>query len=463
MKKVLVLLILTAIVCSINTDTVLETPKETPEKVMQVCKDINTERKVLSEPTCTKEGKYIIRCEDCGNIVDSGDIPSAGHNFVDCVCTRKGCYQTNNIDDNSKTIILSSEDLKQFINGNTVTIPETYNGYKVVGIASGAFYKNTTIEYVNLPDTMTYIGMWAFSDCTNLKQINLENIQYFCYSCFQCCYSLENVDISSAKYIGNYAFNHLPGVDVESIEVPSTLECIGLDNLYSSHNFYDYSDNSFTSFTGGSDSCPVVDGILYSDNGKCLVSIPMGIPFKNNTFYMPDTVTSLGELSFSRNTNIKEVVISNNLTVTSDTYGAERSQYQNNGNELSLATYGYCPVEKYAVKEGNTRYTSVDGILYSKDLQRVIAIPNYYKGEIIIPEGVSVWKKNALWSNGVDYFKDKILNQISKVYIPASLTIIDSTQIETLNILHDYYGTSIEVSPNNAVYCVNSDGYLCSK
>lgn len=420
----------------------------------------NIVKEITKEPECLKEGIFIDKCSECGKILDSGTIPELGHNFVDSVCSR--CWETNPIDEKSKTVILSSEECQQFIYGNSVVIPSEYNGYRVVGISTAAFYQNDSIESVNLPETLRYIGMWAFGDCTNLKSINLENVEYFGYASFQCCYGLGSIDLSSAKYIGNYAFNHLTGLDQEVIELPSSLETIGMENLYSAHNFYDCGSGNFTAYSGGSSSCPVQDGILYNDNGRCLVSIPCGKEFENNVFAMPDTVESLGELSFSRNMNIREVVISNNLVVNKDLLAKERSQYQNDGNELSVAIYGYSPVERYSVKSGNSRYTSRDGILYSKDLEEVIAVPNQYKGEIVIPDGVSYWRKNALWSDGVDYFKDQILNHISRVYIPSSLTSIDSTQIETLNLLHDYYGTIIEVSSDNTVYKINSNGHLYS-
>ena len=43
----------------------------------------------------------------------------------------------------------------------------------------------------------------------------------------------------------------------------------------------------------------------------------------------------------------------------------------NAGTNLSIAIYCYTGITDYAVMDTNPRYTSVDGIIYSKDMTRV--------------------------------------------------------------------------------------------
>lgn len=57
-------------------------------------------------------------------------------------------------------------------NDSTVNIPETLGGYPVVVIDDGVFYNNQTIQTVNIPDSVEYIGRQAFMHCENLAEVN---------------------------------------------------------------------------------------------------------------------------------------------------------------------------------------------------------------------------------------------------------------------------------------------------
>jgi len=63
--------------------------------------------------------------------------------------------------------------VKQY-NGSAsqLTIPETVNGYTVVEIGVSAFENNTTLQSINLPDTITKICTRAFAGCTSLSEMN---------------------------------------------------------------------------------------------------------------------------------------------------------------------------------------------------------------------------------------------------------------------------------------------------
>lgn len=69
-----------------------------------------------------------------------------------------------------------------------VTIPSTIYGYKVVSIYSGAFSENLSMESVTISNSVEYIGLNAFSGCTNLKNIDIRtsgnNIIRICDSAF---------------------------------------------------------------------------------------------------------------------------------------------------------------------------------------------------------------------------------------------------------------------------------------
>lgn len=426
----------------------------------------SSEWKVTKEPSCTGAGEESLYCNYCNTLIDTRTVEALGHDYKDCVCTR--CWGTEYVDENSKSIIVNENTLNQYgvnIDKPIVTIPSKLGKYTVVGIGNYLFNGRDDLIEVNLPDTITYIGMYAFNDCVNLRKVNWGNSQptYIGYASFQCCYKLRELNIpDSVQYIGNYAYNHLSLIANDDLVIPSNLKELGGKTLFPAHMFYDCGTDNFSSFSGGSKECPVIDGILYSNEGKTLASIPVGMSFKDNTYIMPDTVENLGELSFSRNKNISTVVLSDNLIVSHNVKdNTECSQYINNGNELSVALYGYTNVCKYGVEESNKHYSSKNGILYSKDGTCLIAIPNDYTGEIVVEEGVTTWCENALWSE-VDYFRDQSLNKITKVYLPSTLTNIDDSQIAVLNKIHEYYGTELSVSNNSSILYI-SDGFLVRK
>ena len=348
-----------------------------------------------------------------------------------------------------------------------VVIPSeiTYKGesYEIIGIGYALCYGNKSITSVTLPDTIKYIGSHAFDYCENMVSCNLpDGLVSIGTAAFQCCFSLKHIDLpDSIKTIGNFAFNHCSGADNSSIRIPSSIELLGKYPEAPAHMFYDCGTDAFTEFEIGENKNGylVQDGILYARNGKTLVSIPRGKTFENGIFEIPDMVENLGELSFSRNENIHTVVISDNMLITGEATEKEQISYNNTGNQLSTACYVYADVTKYQTKDSNKNYVSRDGVLYTKDLGTVVAIPNKYDGILDIPESTTAWQKEALWTD-VDDFKDLAFNRISEVHIPASMESINEGQVTAVNKIADYYGTRIYVADGNRNYEVDGSGHL---
>ena len=73
-------------------------------------------------------------------------------------------------------------------NLETVVLPE-----KLVSIPENAF-RNTKLTELNLPESVTEIGQYAFMGCNNLKQINLtDNITKLGDHVFASCANLSDV------------------------------------------------------------------------------------------------------------------------------------------------------------------------------------------------------------------------------------------------------------------------------
>jgi len=75
----------------------------------------------------------------------------------------------------------------------------------------------------------------------------------------------------------------------------------------------------------------------------------------------------------------------------------------------------YDNTQYYEVSKDNQYFTSVDGIIYTKDMTEVVKAPsNYAKSEIVIPEGVKTIRSGAFHS----------LKNVESVTLPDSLEII---------------------------------------
>ena len=111
-------------------------------------------------------------------------------------------------------------------NGKNLIIPELLDGVPVTSIGQQAFVNCTTLESVEIPDSITRMGYWAFSGCSNLKQVKLsKNLKSINMDCFSECSSLESIVVpEGVTQLAPGAFMHC--TNLKKIELPSTLEGI---------------------------------------------------------------------------------------------------------------------------------------------------------------------------------------------------------------------------------------------
>ena len=133
-----------------------------------------------------------------------------------------------------------------------VTIPSEIDGYKVLKIGNYAFYNCTSMESVTISNSIESIGIGAFCDCTNLKNIDIRtsgnniiriydaafshctslksivipgNVEFLWVQggcTFGYCTSLKNVVIENGvTVISGWVFAHCPSL--ESISIPDSV------------------------------------------------------------------------------------------------------------------------------------------------------------------------------------------------------------------------------------------------
>lgn len=280
------------------------------------------------------------------------------------------------------------------------------------------------------------VSKWDMSKVTNNNAM------------FQYCTGLKNIIMpNNYTRIDNFAFNHNSAYNQETFTIPASVKTVG-----KSHIFYNFGTTNFKKFVveEGNTALKTIDDVLYSYDGTRLINIPMGKTFENKRFELPEGITFLNELSFSRNKNIETLVLPNSYEIerfinrNSNSYG-----FINSGSSLNVSIYLFSSISKYEVKSDNPRYSSYEGCIYSKDGTELIAIPLQYSGILNVQEGTTTIGKEALWAgetDAVDHVKS-----ITEINIPASVTTIDASQITVLNKLASK-GVTINIDSENTAY-----------
>ena len=137
----------------------------------------------------------------------------------------------------------------------SITMP---NG--VTSIGDMAFYKCSSLTSITIPDSVTSIGSSAFSDCSKLRSITIPN---------------------SVTSIGAWAFNGCTGLTAINVAMEN-------QNYVSP------------------------DGVLYNKDKTTIICYPAGK--KGNNYKIPDGVTEIGSIAFSRCSSLTSVTIPNSVT-----------------------------------------------------------------------------------------------------------------------------------------------------
>ena len=327
-------------------------------------------------------------------------------------------------------------------------------GVKEIGTlafgADGA--KKINFTSVELPSTLKKIGPYAFQYCTGIKTISLP----------------EGLEI-----ISDGAFDHMSGLEDEKMIIPSTVHTIGGDyNVdentgYGGHVFYDMGKNeTFTEFEVAKDNkyFKAVDGVLYSKDMTRMLAYPRGK--RDTVFEIPEGITQIDEMAFSRAYYLKKVILPDSYVITDD---LPENILNQDANSLSGALYVYTSVNEIGVKDTNVNYTTVDGILYSKNMTCIYYIPNKYTGNVNIPEGVREIEKGCMFA------PNKGNTNWNNIYIPSTMVYMDKNTVEFLNeyfkdyvIMENsiYYETDCDNTIQEVPYTygdVNMDGNIDDK
>ena len=244
--------------------------------------------------------------------------------------------------------------------GTTGSCTWTLNGTVLTISGNGAMedrynYKpwGSSITSVVIEDGVTTIGAQAFYYCTRLTTVVIgDDVTVIGDKAFYYCYNLTSLTIGdSVATIGDEAFYYCD--ELTSLSLPDSVITIG-----------------------------------YSAFSKCYGLTEVTIP---------DSVTTIGDSAFYNCENLQTVTI-----------GAGVS-------DIGVGAFSYCPLlTAIDADEDNPYYTSVDGVLFNKDMTTIVDCPESKSGVYRIPDGVTTIGNNVFFHCA----------NLTEVVIPQSVTAI---------------------------------------
>lgn len=390
----------------------------------------------------------ILACAPLGLVDGSGDISSQSYVTRINAGAFEGCTTLTSIGTYEQ---LQEIDFNAFKDCTSLGICEVLAGANLKSIGVSCFencskkgfgvkvYENSLIEMV--PDR-------AFYGCKFLLEMPVfPNATSIGVSAFQSCPYIRTANfeaMTKLSKIGDYAFcaNRWPestlGGSLSNIKFPSSLKTIG------DYAFWDCEQLGEVKFA---DNCQLKTIGISAFRGCSTINSPDGTgtihPLK---MVLPESLQYIGDGAFSES-----------YFYTHEEDGEKYIYIPKNVTVIGNAVFGmhYPTINKFVVDSENQYYTAEDGVLFSKDMTRLLSYP-ISKGDInddgsnivgyIVPPSVGRIDADAFYAASLIH-----------IVLPSKLGYIDSGTFAQCYHLKDI------TIPANVKQIGNGAFYACSK
>lgn len=264
----------------------------------------------------------------------------------------------------------------------SIVIPEG-----VTSMGESTFKTSTALEEVTFPSTLKEIPSYAFHGCTSLKTVNfVEGLETIRAGGFGSCFFTELTLPKSLTTIGADAFRNCQNLEKVTFADNSELTTIGSNIFYGCNSLKEVefgANSSLTTIgTGAFADLPALEKVtipasVTTIGARAFANTPSltTVIFEEGSqqkiigagsfaecglrsFEIPDAVTTIEREAF-RNCNVlEEITLSTNIS------------------SLSAEAFKYCTkLKAINVPAENETYSSIDGMLLSKDKQTLVLFP----------------------------------------------------------------------------------------
>lgn len=178
-------------------------------------------------------------------------------------------------------------------------------------------------------------------------------------------------------------------------------------SFISAGNFRYIDEDAFTNYPPASFG-PFTNGVLVCGNAIA------GVDTKAKELVIPPKVSMSG-IKSQLDSTFKKITITSNKNIGAIYNLCAEVLYVDFNATMTFTNWSNINIKKVEVSDSNVFYTSKDGILYDKTGTILVKCPvNYYKDEVVIPEGVKKIAETAFMSC-----------HIKSVKFPDSLDLIE--------------------------------------
>ena len=180
----------------------------------------------------------------------------------------------------------------------------------VTSIGYYAFSDCKSLTSIEIPNSVKSIGVYAFSVCSGLTSIEIPNsVTSIGYCAFSVCSSLTSIEIpNSVTSIGSWAFIHCDSLT--SIKIPNSVTSLG--------------DGAFTgcmsltsiNVASGNSTYSSDNGVLFDKNKRIIIQYPAGK--RDDSYAIPNSVTSIGGEAFYWCESLIKITLPNSVTSIGD-------------------------------------------------------------------------------------------------------------------------------------------------
>lgn len=261
----------------------------------------------------------------------------------------------------------------------------------VTTIADDAFSNRSNIICVMIPNSISVLGKNAFYGCSNLEEITLpgDSIYGSDGKPFDCCSKLSEIHFTNAteciSALTLKCFSRCYMMD--TFYIPSNVSSIDFEGIASFPSFNKYVVDPRNNYFS------VLNGALFDKKRTTLLSVPR----KREIFEVPDCTTIIANSAFACCHRLKEIYVPHSV------------------KEIQFWSFsGTKSLQKIIVSNANEDYASKDGILFNKNMDRILWW-QFNNDTIRIPKGTVVLSSHLF---------DECTNTLT-VYLPNSIKTIE--------------------------------------